>query len=177
MHVEKLISSLLVVIPSPGESSLLQLPGPVLMQRHWKHIVMVLFPASDDPLLSCCIALFNFLLFILSCQYTNMHHVSLHGSPPICSWISRLSAAAQRYFHLWIMHGVVPSQRTASIMLIALSSGQAYAAWISLSVTLKGAVLGPVSTARQHLSHLRYSRQPSPAAANLTTCRVSCLRS
>ena len=109
MHVEKLISSLLVAIPSPSESSLLRFPGPVLMQGHQKHIVRLSFPASDDPLLSCCIALFNFLLFILSCQY-KMHHVPLHGSPPVCSRISRLSTAAQRHFHLWVMHGMLPSQ-------------------------------------------------------------------
>jgi len=112
MHVEKLISSLLVAIPSPGESSLLWFPGPLLMQGHRKRIVRVLFPASDDSLLSCCIALFNFLLFMLSRQYKKKHHVSLHGSPPLCSWTSRLSTAAQRHFHLWVTHGVVPSQPT-----------------------------------------------------------------
>lgn len=110
MHVEKLISSLLVVISSPGESSLLWFPITILMQGHQKHIVRVLFPASDDPFLSCYIAVFKFFLFILSCQYKKMQHMCLHVSPPICSWISRLSTAAQRLFHLWVMHGVVPSQ-------------------------------------------------------------------
>lgn len=179
MHVEKLISSLLVVIPSPGESSLLRFPGPVSMQWHRKHIVRVLFPASDDTLFSCCIVLFNFLLFILSCQYKKMHHVSLRGSLLICSWISRLRAAALRHFHPWVMRGVVLSQPSENCQRHANSTSFRPGSCCvdqPLHYTQRSSV-GTRLPAGQHLSHLRYSRQPSPATAKLTTCRVSCLKS
>lgn len=52
MHVEKLISSLLVAIPSPDESSLLSVPRPCLNAGALETHLRVLFPASDDLPLS-----------------------------------------------------------------------------------------------------------------------------
>lgn len=88
MHVEKLISSLLAAIPSPGESSLFSVPRPCLRAGALETHLRVLFPASDDLPLSCCTAVFNFPLSILSCCCRKVHCVPLHDSSPICSWIS-----------------------------------------------------------------------------------------
>lgn len=151
MHVEKLITSLLVAIQSPGESSLLSVPRPCLNAGAWETRLRVLFPASDELPLSYCTAVFNFLLFILSWCYRKMHHVPPHDSSPVCSWIS----GAWHHGHpfrgmLWL--GGISScgscvvwpysshHRTASTVQ---TTGQAHTALLGLSLISNRAVQGP----------------------------------
>lgn len=157
MHVEKLISSLLVAIPSPGESSLLQLPGPMSMQGPQKHIVRVSFPPSDDPLLA--VALPSLISFFSSSHVSirrrtmclsMVPHQFIPGYQGSVQQLRGISTSGSCTVWSCLTH-----QRTASMMLIALSSGHAHAAGISLSITLNGAALGLLSTAGQHLSCLR----------------------